>query len=144
MNMCINATSGDDLALSSNDIRAAAYHHAWRHALHDVRVTRLTNAHDQPVLYANVSLVNSCPVHDQSVGDNQIQRSRVRPSGSLSHALAERLAPAKLAFVTVYCEVLFNLYPQIRHTKPHDIARRWPKHGGIRCPAHLEALNAER
>lgn len=77
MNVRIKSTGCNNTLLSRNDIRARTDNELRVYAIHDVRIPSLANPNDKAVLDANVRFVNPRPVHDQSIGDDRVQRFAV-------------------------------------------------------------------
>ena len=110
--------------LSSNDIRVASDDHIRMDAVHHIWVASLADCADQSVLDANIGLVNPGPVNNQRVRDHDVKTVLIRPATRLSHAIANRLATAKSALITVRSEILLHFNPKIRSSQSHAISNR--------------------
>lgn len=141
VNVRIDATRCDDLALACDDVRAAPHDHPRRDVCHDIRVARLADTDYDAVLDTNVGLVDATPVNNQRVRHHQIQGPRVGPPRRLAHALPERLSAAELALVPVHGQISLDAHPQVRHAQAHAVSRRGAKHGGVGGTVHAAGLD---
>jgi len=141
VHVSVDASGGDNLPLSSNDIGAATDYHVGRDALHDIWATRLADADNHTVLDANIGLVYTGPIDYQGVGDHHIECLRVRTACGLTHAFAQRLAATELAFVAVRRQVLLHLDPEVCAAEADEVASRGTEHGGVCCAVHLEHVD---
>lgn len=144
MDVRVDAAGRDDLTLAGHDIGAAADHHARGDAVHDVRAAGLADADNEPVLDANVGLVDARPVDYEGVCDDDVERVGVAAARGLPHALAQRLAAAKLALVAVGRQVALDADPEVRVGQAHQVARRGTKHGGVGGAFHAKDINVRR
>lgn len=141
MNMGIQATGRDDLALAGNDVCAAANHHVGSHAVHDIWVARLANRRNHAVLDSNIRLVDAGPVDNERVGDDHVQCLRVGPPRGLAHTLTQRLTATKLALVAVGGEVFLDLDPEICVSEPDPVSSGRTEHGHVGRALHLEHVD---
>ncbi|MNN44437.1 hypothetical protein D3C81_1587280 [compost metagenome] len=128
MDMRVDATGGDDLALGRDHFGAGA--HRYVDARLHIRVAGLADHRDSPVLDADVGLDDTPVVDDQGVGQHQVHRFRGQHL-ALPHAVADDLATAKLHLFAVDGVVLLHLYPQRCVGQPHTVAHGGPEHVGI-------------
>lgn len=136
--MSINTAISDNLPLTRHHIRVTPHNHPLRHPVHHIRIPGLPNRADHPLLDSDVGLINSRPIHNQCIRNQQIQTLLITSPTRLPHPLPQRLPPAKLTLIPVHRHIPLHLYPQIRLAQPYQIPRRGPKHGRIRLPRHLE------
>lgn len=144
MDVRIQATGRHDLTLAGDDVRAASHDHALGNAVHDVRVAGLANADDQPVFNADICLVDAGPVHDQRVHHHHIQAISIRAPGHLTHTLAQRLASAELALVSIRRQVFLHLHPQVRRAQTHQVAHRRAEHSLVRGAVQRIRIDASQ
>lgn len=138
MNMRVHAPGRDNLVLARNDIRTAPHNHALRNTLHDIRIPRLANSHNDPLLHSNISLVDTGIIDNKRVRNNEVQTVSISTPAHLPHALPQRLAAPKLTLVPVRRKVALDLHPKLRRAQAHAIPRRRPKHGAVRRAIHRE------
>lgn len=143
MDVGVNATGGDNLALGGDDVGTAADNHVGGDAVHDVRAPGLANADNEAVLDANVGLVDAGPVDNQGVGNDDVERLGVAAARGLAHALAQRLAAAKLALVAVRGHVALDLDPEVGVAEADEVAGGGAEHGGVGGAVHLEHVDVD-
>lgn len=80
---------------------------------------------------SQTNLVDSSPVDDQSVGDDQVQALRVLLVGGLSLSIPQRFSTSELALVTVDGLVVLDLDPESGVTEPDAVSRRRPVHARV-------------
>ena len=135
MNVGVDATGRQDLALAGDRLRARADDDIDIR-LH-VRVARLADARDASVLQADIGLDDAPVIDDQRVGDDRIDRAAGARHLRLPHAVADHLAAAELHLLAVGGEVPFDLDEEFRIGKPHAVTRRGTEHVGIGRSRHL-------
>ncbi len=121
MDVGVDATRGEDLALTGDDLGR----HADRDvdALLDVGVAGLADGEDPAVPQADVGLVDARVVDDQRVGDDGVgDVLRPRDPGVLTHAVADHLAATEHGLVTVDGEVALHLREQVGVAEADGIA----------------------
>mmetsp|Transcript_29521 Transcript_29521/g.95233 ORF Transcript_29521/g.95233 Transcript_29521/m.95233 type:complete len:216 (-) Transcript_29521:689-1336(-) len=132
MDVGVDCAGGDDHLLARDAVGCHACDHAWRHAVHAIRVARLADANDARTLDADVRLDD--PEHwvnDQGVGDDGVERISGGAPGRLAHALAEHLSAAELELVAVDGEVLLHLGQKARVPQLDSVADRRAKHSSV-------------
>lgn len=67
MNVTVEATSGNDVMLASNDVRAISNDHIRMNTIHDVRIACFTDSYNQTILDANICFVDAGPINDKRV-----------------------------------------------------------------------------
>src|SRR5204862_4092274 len=70
----------------------------------------------------DVGLVNAGPVDDERVGNDEIESALFGHTRGLPHVVAQHLAAAELAFVTVGRVVALDLHNEAGVGQPHTIA----------------------
>ena len=106
-------------------------HHVCRHARHDVGIAGLPDAGNPSALDADVGLVNAGPVDDERVRDDHVERVVFADARRLSHAVAQDLAAAELAFVAVHRVIAFDLRDEVGVAEPYAIAGGRSENGGV-------------
>ena len=115
-----------------DDLGAGADRHARRHAVHEIRVARVADRHDAAVADADVGLDDPPVVHDQRVGDHQVERARGPGGpGRLAHRVAENLAAAELRLLAGHGQVALHPDEELGVRQSHAIARRRPVEVGV-------------
>ena len=131
VNVRIDTTGGEDLALPCNRLGAGADHDV--DAGLGIRVAGLANGADAAVLYAHIGLDDAPVVDDQRVGDDRVDA--LAPGAlALPHAVADHLAAAEFDFLPVRCVVRLDLYDEIGVPQAHPVARGGAEHVGIGAP----------
>ena len=74
----------------------------------NVRIARLADAGDQPVLQRDVGLDHAPVVEDDRIGDHRVDRAAPARDLALPHAVADDLAAAELHFLAIGGEVLLD------------------------------------
>ena len=112
MDVGVDGAGGQDEPLAGDGLGGHPHDEIVADAGHDVRVARLSDARDAAVLDADVRLADAGPVDDQGVGDHAVEGALVRHAGGLSHAVAQHLAAAELALVSIDGRVVFHFRHQ--------------------------------
>ena len=120
----VNAARRQDQALRRDGLGCCADDHAGGHAGHHIRVARLSDPGDAPVLHTDVGFVDARPINDQRVRDHEIQRAILSGARGLAHAVAKHLASTEFALVSVRRVVALHLGDQIGVGEAHAIAGR--------------------
>ena len=136
MNVRVDAAGREDEPFAGNRFGRGAHDHVRRHAGHHIRIAGLADAGDSSVLHAHVRLVDAGPVDDERVGDHEVERVGLGHAGRLSHAVAQHLAAAELAFVAVDGVVALDFGDEIGIAEPDPIARRRSVDVGVMPPRH--------
>src|SRR4029079_3963501 len=131
MDVRVDSASGDDVAFARDDLGAGADRNRDRGL--DVRVDRLADLPDAPVLDADVGLDDAPVIYDQRVRDHGVGNLR-RYALALPHAVADHLAAAELHFLAVGRVVVLDPDPQVGVREPHAVPDRRSEHLGIRLP----------
>ena len=135
----VDPAGGDDHPLAGDDVRAGADDQARIDPVEDVRITRLADPGDPPVLDADIGLDHPPVIDDQGVGDDEIERVVV--AGRLPHPIPDDLATAEGDLVAVDGEVPFDLDDRSPYRPGHP-ARQSGNHrdrrtGGVGSGASL-------
>mmetsp|Transcript_32807 Transcript_32807/g.110574 ORF Transcript_32807/g.110574 Transcript_32807/m.110574 type:complete len:445 (-) Transcript_32807:325-1659(-) len=132
VNVRVDGPRRDDEAFCCNRLRVDADDHARRDAVHAVRVPCFANPHNQVPFDPDIRLDDAeLGADDESVGDDHVQGINGGDARGLALALAQRLAAAKLAFVSVDPKVLLDAQPQRRVAEAHAVARRRAVRGRV-------------
>jgi hypothetical protein len=107
VDMAIETTSGDDFALTRNDLGAGPDDDG--DARLSVRVTSLADGCDAPDAEADVGLHHTPMIEDQCVGDNGIDRPACPRHLRLAHAVADNLATAEFDLFAINRVVVLDL-----------------------------------
>ena len=148
VNVRVDCSSGDDEFLSSDNFCRRAHDEVFVHTSHHVWVSRLADTADDTVLDSDIRLVDSRPVDNEGICDEEVNALRRWPIGRLSHPLSNHLAyqtfraftatmlleltSTKLAFISVYRLVSFDFDPQLGISKANKVTSGRPEHGSIR------------
>ena len=110
MDMGIDASGCHDQTFASQRFCGCANSHARCHAVHDIRISSFSDSFDLTIFDSDISLDDSCRIHDQGICNNKIQIS-VFAAGlnGLSHSVTDRLAASEFHFIAVCCIVFFYL-----------------------------------
>src|SRR5690606_25895263 len=119
---------------SGNDLGAGADHDV--HVTLNVRVARLADFPDPPVLQADIRLHDAPVIQNQRVGDHRIGAFGAGAL-TLPHAVANDLATAEFDLMAIAGEVFLDADPQVRVAKSHAITHGRAEHVCI-------GLSAER
>ena len=128
MDVCVDATGGDDVAFAGDDLGRAADRH--RHIGLDVRIAGLADGGDASTLDADVGLHDSPVVEDDRIRDHGVHHILVRQL-RLAHAVADHLATAELHLFAVAGVVPLDLDEQLGVGQPDAVARGRAEHFGI-------------
>ena len=133
MDVAVVAPGGDDHAFASQNLGARADDDVDAR-LH-VGVAGLADAHDAAVFDADVGLDDAPVVHDEGVGDDQVNRALRAAALALSHAVANSLAAAELDFFAVATGpqgvVLLDFNDQGGVGQAHAVAHGGAEHFGV-------------
>ena len=129
MDVRIDATGGQDLALAGDDLGAWA--NDYFHIRLDVRIARLADLRDAAIGDGDIGLHDAPVVDDQCVGDHRIDGTFGLRCLRLPHAVADDLAAAELHLLAVRGEVAFYLDDEVGVGEADAIASGWPEHVGI-------------
>src|SRR5262249_33289842 len=134
MDMHVNPTRGNNLALAGDHLRAWSndYADVWLH----VRITRFTDCCDVPVLDRDIGFHNAPVVQNKSVGDHSVDGAQATRTLRLAHAIANNLSPSELHLFAIDCEVILHLDYEIRICKAHLVTYRRTKHLCIGVARH--------
>ncbi len=129
MDMHVDAARSDDLALARDRLRARPDDNVDAR-LH-IRIARLADGGDAPVLDADIGLDDPPMIQDQRVGDDGIDRTLAPRRLALAHAVADHLAAAELHLLAVDGAVLLDLDDEVGVGEAHPVADRGAIHSGI-------------
>lgn len=141
MNVRVDSTSSNNHPASVDDIRVRPHSHLVRHSIHCRRVPSLANCNNATVLNTDVGFEDSRPVDDHRVDDNQIKAFGVGAAASGAHAVAQSLATAYCALVTVDRKVFLDLDPKISRSQADQIASGRSVRRSISRPIDRARLN---
>lgn len=136
VDVSVEAAVGDDFTLAGNDVCVAADDEGAVDIVHDVRVARLADADDVPVLNPDVGFVDAGVVDDERVCDDEVGGLAVGAAGRLPHALTEGLAAAELTLVAIGGVVLLDLDKELCVAEADEVTRRGAEHGGVCLALH--------
>src|SRR5712672_1956415 len=129
MDMAVESSRGQDLALACNDVGA------WTdddgHARLDIGIAGFADGADVAFLDGDIRLHDPPMVDDQRIGDDGIGRALLVGDLRLSHAVTDHLAAAELYFLAIDREILLHLDDEIGIGEPNPIAGGGPEHVGI-------------
>ena len=131
MNVRIDAPGGQDQPFTGDHFGRNADDHAGRDAGHHIRIARFANSGNEPILDADVGLINSRVIDDQRIGDNAVERVGLSDSRRLPHSLPNRFSPAELTLVAVHREVILDLQYEGCVAQAQFIAGRWAIDVGV-------------
>src|SRR5690606_22817651 len=106
------------------------------HVRLDVRVARLANGRDTPVLDADVGLDDAPVIDDQGIGDQRVDHLGGQQL-ALAHAVTNDLATAELHFFAIGGEVLLDLDPQLGVGQANLVADGGAEHVCVGLSAYL-------
>ncbi len=129
MDVGVEAAGGEDLALAGDHFGARPDDDG--HARLDVRVARLADRMDEPVLDPDVGLHDPPVVEDDGVGDDGVDRASRARGLRLAHAVADHLAAAELHLLAVGGEILLDLDHELGVGEADAIARGRAEHVGV-------------
>ena len=136
MNMRIQGSGRDDLALARDGIGGGSHYHGGMDSVHDVGVTGFANTGDPSVFDPDVGLDDAGIIHDEGIGDDGIQAVGIGSATRLAHTLAEGLPSAEFAFVTVDGVVMLDPDPQVGRGEANPVSGGRSKHDRIRFAVH--------
>ena len=132
VDMCVQAACGKDEPLAGQGLGARANGHARGDAVHDVGVAGMADADDVAALNADVGLVDTRVVEHECVGDYQVQIAVGAGGGDgLAHAVAQRLAAAKLGLLAIGGQVALHLDDQVGIGQTNLVSDGGSVHGGV-------------
>jgi hypothetical protein len=135
----VEPARGDDLPLARDDLRRGADHHALAHARHEVGIAGLADCDDAPVADADVGLHDTPVIHDDRVGDHEVERAGgARGANGLAHAVANHLAAAELCFLARGGEIALDSDEKLGVGQAHPIAGRRPVEIGVLSPGQAQ------
>ena len=139
MDVGVDAPGGDNFALPRDDFRGWPDHQFRVHAGHRIRVARFAHLYNPPVFDADVAFDNAPVVHNQRVGNHQIQRAgRFAPGhpAALAHPVPDDFATTKGDLVAVDGEILLHFDNQFRISQPHPVAGGGAVEIGVGAPGN--------
>ncbi len=96
-----------------------------------IRVAGLANARDETVAQANVGLIDSGVVNDQSIGDHRVDGSARPGDLALSHAIPDGFTSPEFHLLAIDGEILLNLDKQLGVGEANLVAGGGTIHGRI-------------
>ncbi len=128
MDVRVDTTGGDDLALGRDHLGAGAHWHV--HARLHIGVASLADHRDTPVLDTDIGLDDAPVVDDQGIGQYQVHGFGSQHL-ALPHAIADDLAATELHLFAIDGEVVLHLDPQRGVGQAHAVAHGGAEHVGI-------------
>ncbi len=140
MDVAVESTRGEDLTLARDDVGTGTDDDG--HAGLDVGIAGLADGADMAFLDGHIGFHDAPMIDDQRIGDDGIGRALLVGDLGLTHAVTNHLAAAKLHFLAVDGEILFDLDDEVGIGQPHPIAGGWPEHVGIDGTLDFNAHNS--
>ena len=132
MDMRIDSARCHDKIFSCEGFRRRSHRHAGRHAVHNVRISGFSDSFDFSVLDSDIRLNDTVYIHDQRIGNHQIQISvRAFRLHRLSHTITDGLSAAEFYFVSISGIILLHFYYKACVGQTHLIAHSGAVHGRI-------------
>ena len=129
MDVGVEPAGGEDLAFAGDHLGAGPDDDG--DAGLDVRIARLADRRDQPVLQADVRFDDPPMIEDDGVGDDGVDGAACVGRLRLPHAVADHLATAELHLFAVSCEILLDLDDEFRVGEADPVAGRRAEHLGV-------------
>ena len=140
MNMHIERTSREHMAFTRDNLGTNPHDEIGINTRHNIGITRLANTGNMPVLNPNIRFVYPRIINDKRIGNNEIQRPILRHTRSLPHAIAQHLAPAKLALIAVNRIIVLHLNDEMGIAQLNAVSRSGTVHTGISDSINLRHL----
>lgn len=131
MNMRVDSAGGHNLSFTCYDICAASHDHALRYAVHNVWVACFADTNDHALFDSDICLIDTRPVHDESISHHKIEGFGVMSSSCLAHSLTQCLTTTEFTLITVDSLVALNLDPEICAAESNEVSSGRAKHSRI-------------
>jgi len=113
MNVAVDGTGSEDLAVPRHDLGGRTDDQRRMHAIHRVGIARLADAANTSVAHADVGLDHTPVIEDDCTGDDQIGCPLRAGCARLAHRFANDLAAAEDDLVATDTQITLDLDEQI-------------------------------
>ena len=129
MDMGIEPARGEDLPLPRNRLRAGADDDI--DARLRIRVPRLADPRNRPVLQTHIRLVDPRMVDDQRIRNDRIDSPARAGHLGLTHPVPDHLPAPELHLLAIGGQITLHLDPELGIREPHLVAGGGAEHVGI-------------
>ena len=139
MNVGVDPTRGDNLALTGDHFSRGTNHQFRINAGHRIRVACFAHFDNAPILNADITLDNAPVVDNQRIGNDKVEHPLIaRGPATLPHPIADHLAATKGNLIAIDSEIFFNFDDQFGVGQPDAVAGGRAIEIGIGLPWNLE------